>query len=104
MSTKVNHEEEFFLLIEKDLPGDVPNITNFLMLSRRQVVETSKSQAAVIQSAIQLERAAVRYDIYNEVEGLVIDEIKFSNRHTATYISAPVGAGKKMGRTMLSED
>lgn len=95
MSTKVNHEEEFFLLIEKDLPGDVPNITNFLMLSRRQVVETSKSQAAVIQSAIQLERAAVRYDIYNEVEGLVIDEIKFSNRHTATYISAPVGAGKK---------
>lgn len=95
MSTKVNHEEEFFLLIEKDLPGDVPNITNFLMLSRRQVVETSKSQAAVIQSAIQLERAAVRYDIYNEVEGLVIDEIKFNNRHTATYISAPVGAGKK---------
>lgn len=95
MSTKVNHEEEFFLLIEKDLPGDVPNITNFLMLSRRQVVEPSKSQAAVIQSAIQLERAAVRYDIYNEVEGLVIDEIKFSNRHTATYISAPVGAGKK---------
>ena len=59
------------------------------------MVETSKSQAAVIQSAIQLERAAVRYDIYNEVEGLVIDEIKFSNRHTATYISAPVGAGKK---------
>lgn len=95
MSTKVNHEEEFFLLTEKDLPGDVPNITNFLMLSRRQVVETSKSQAAVMQSAIQLERAAVRYDIYNEVEGLVIDAIDFKNRHTATYISAPVGAGKK---------
>lgn len=94
MQSDVHFEEEFFRLMEKKLPGDVADITNFLMLSSRLTVQTFHNRAVAIDNPILLERAAVRYDIHNEVDGLVITEITFRNRNNATYLSTPVGPGK----------
>lgn len=94
MQGNVHFEEEFFRLMEKDLLGDVADISDFLMLSSRHTVQTFRDRAVAINDPILLERAAVRYDIHNEVDGLVITEITFRNRNNATYLSTPIGPGK----------
>lgn len=82
----INLTTFFDVVADQEPQGANPLNDDFLMLSQPQTV-TTQSNSSVNAGTIQLQRCAVRIDVYSAIEGLTINKLTLQNAYTSSLLS-----------------